>query len=343
MAREVLRFTKSQVDAAGIALTKTDLSLDEYDAALAVINNWRAAHSFPLNTFQIWLKRRSREVHPDSLVAQRIKRLASIDLKISRFPSIRLSQMQDIGGCRAVVETIDQVNRIVDLYKTSDLRHKLDHMDDYIQNPRNSGYRGVHLIYRYFSDRKESYNGLKIEVQLRSTLQHAWATAVETVGTFTRQALKSSLGEEAWLRFFALMGTAIALREKTPLVPGTPTSKHQLRRELLRYSRLLDVEGHLHTYGQALQTLESAPKRAHYYLLVLDPIGKTVRVTGYQSQNLHEATRDYLSIEREIANTGSDAVLVSVESLAALRRAYPNYFLDTHVFISAVKHALRLH
>ena len=43
-----------------------------------------------------------------------------------------------------------------------------------------SGYRGVHLIYRYNSDRKTEYNTLLIEMQLRSQLQHAWATAVET-------------------------------------------------------------------------------------------------------------------------------------------------------------------
>jgi hypothetical protein len=40
------------------------------------------------------------------------------------------------------------------------------------------------------------YNDLKIEMQLRSQYQHAWATAVETVGTFIGQALKSSIGPE---------------------------------------------------------------------------------------------------------------------------------------------------
>ncbi len=60
---------------------------------------------------------------------------------------------------------------------------------------------GCYLIYRYFSDRQTKYNTLKVELQLRSQLQHAWAAAVETVGAFVQQALKSSLGEEEWLRF----------------------------------------------------------------------------------------------------------------------------------------------
>jgi len=35
-----------------------------------------------------------------------------------------------------------------------------------------------------------------------------------------------------------------------------------------------------------------------------------------------------------------DAVLVSVESLSALRRAYPNYFLDTSAFLESVEEAI---
>jgi hypothetical protein len=40
-----------------------------------------------------------------------------------------------------------------------------------------------------------------------------------------------------------------------------------------------------------------------------------------------------------VLHTRRDVVLVSVDSLEALKKAYPNYFLDTHRFIQAVKHA----
>jgi hypothetical protein len=315
---------------------------DDLDSALEIINNWRASHSFPLNTFQIWLKKRAREIDPTSLVAQRIKRLSSIRLKLSRFPSIRLSQMQDIGGCRAVLGSVKKVDELVARYKNSDLKHKLDHMDDYIRTPKESGYRGVHLIYRYLSDRSATYNGLKIEVQLRSPMQHAWATAVETVGTFTRQALKSSFGEADWLRFFALMGTAIARKEGTQIVPKTPTTLKELRAELREHNRRLDVENHLQTYGYALQAVEesSANQRAHYFLLELDATAQKLRIKGYKSSELAQASNDYLATEKDMSTSGGDAVLVSVESVGALRRAYPNYYMDTHVFIDAVRDAL---
>ena len=178
---------------------------------------------------------------------------------------------------------------------------------------------------------------------MRSVLQHAWATAVETVGTFTQQALKSSVGEEQWLRFFALMGTAVARREATPAVPDTPQTKTALRSELRQCVRSLDVEARLRAYGQALVTAEqSGLKKAHYFLLSLNPVIKRVDIYGFKASELQSAARQYLKIERSLVREqGGDAVLVSVESMTALKRAYPNYFLDTSVFLDAVKEAIR--
>jgi hypothetical protein len=315
--------------------------VDGIETKFKVINNWRASHSFPLNTFKIGLLRNAEQVDKNCLVAQRLKRLSSIFAKLRRFHDMKLSQMQDIAGCRAVVNSVKEAYQLVDLYKHSEIKHKLLSIDDYIGSPKASGYRSVHLIYGYYSDRKTTYNGLKVEVQLRSTLQHAWATAVETVGTFIRQALKSSQGEEDWLRFFVLMGSAIATRENTPPVPGTPGAQ-ELKANLREFAEKLDVEGHLKSYAEALKTpVTVGLKGAHYFLLNLDPATKEVNITGYKSAELEKASNDYLEVEREIieGKTGKDAVLVSVDSLEALKKAYPNYFLDTHRFIEAVKQA----
>lgn len=335
-------YKKSQVDWAGAILIDPNAPSEVIEEALQIINNWRSSHSFPLNTFQNGLRRRANNVDPKYLAAQRIKRLSSIESKLQRFKTMHLSQMQDIGGCRAIVRTMSNVNSLVDLYKKCRIKHKLDHIDDYIKNPKESGYRGIHLIYRYHSDKNETYNGLKIEIQLRTPLQHAWATAVETVGTFIKQALKSSMGEKEWLRFFALMGSAIAGREKTPLIPNTPTNKEDLINELRQYTHELKVENRLNMYGATLNILEDpSAENAQYFLLELDPGAQQVKVFGFKAQELDQASKKYLTVERDIADRpGAEAVLVSVESLALLRRAYPNYFLDTTVFIAALNHAL---
>ena len=249
-------FSKSQVDSAGDVLVSAEgstlVEIDKYDSALVIINNWRSSHSFPLNTFKIGLLNRTAKVDPGGLVAQRIKRLSSIRLKLERFPGMKLSRMQDIAGCRSIVSSVSHVRELVGLYKKKKgLKHDLHREDDYITNPKSSGYRGFHLVYRYYSDRQETYDGLSVEIQLRSQLQHTWATAVETLGTFVQQALKSSRGEDEWLRFFALMGSAIAMRERAPLVPDTPTSKTQLRNQLRRCTKKLDVENRLRAFGAA--------------------------------------------------------------------------------------------
>jgi hypothetical protein len=200
-------------------------------------------------------------------------------------------------------------------------------------------------IYKYFSDKQTPsiYNGLFIEVQMRSRLQHAWATAVETVGTFLSQALKSSQGEEDWLRFFALMGSALAIREKSEaLVPNTPLKQKELTRELRALATKLNVEKALQMYGQALNVgREGAGKGNHFFLLRLEPQRGRMNIEGFPRKDLERASARYLEVERQIeGTTGAEAVLVSVDSLAALERAYPNYFLDTNVFLTALQQAL---
>lgn len=102
MAWAVLEFSKSQIDAAGRLLASEEPNPLEVRHALSVLNNWRSAHSFPLNTFQMGLRTRAQAVYGEALVAQRLKRTPSILLKLRRFPTMNLSRMQDIGGCRAV-------------------------------------------------------------------------------------------------------------------------------------------------------------------------------------------------------------------------------------------------
>jgi RelA/SpoT family protein len=329
------KFSKGQVDKAGTVFFLTP-PVDKIMEAVGIIDNWRSAHNYPLNIFQDGLRKRAKPIFKECIIAQRIKRLSSIVAKLVRFKTMRLSMMQDIGGCRAVMANVKQVEKLVNNYKSSDIKHKLQQEDDYIKNPKPSGYRSVHLIYRY-NGRKTQYNGLKIEIQIRTDIQHAWATAVETVGTFTKQALKSSQGEKDWLRYFALMGAAFAKMEKTNPVPDTPTDDAILKSELAGYFKKLDVENHLHAYGSALQELENYRLDAHYFLLTLDPSTKKLEVVGYSFEDLKKASDDYLAVEKSIEGSSKDAVLVSVDSISALRKAYPNYFLDTNAFITLAK------
>jgi ppGpp synthetase/RelA/SpoT-type nucleotidyltranferase len=343
-------YSKRRVNDAGALVagyTGSSAGVDfiEYVDALNIVNNWRSAHNFPLNTFHVGLRKRGKQIDSGIITAQRIKRLSSIEHKLSRFPTMTLSQMQDIGGCRAIMRSTKAMKKLCDAYAASELKHILAVNDDYVASPEPSGYRGVHLVYKYFSDRKTDYNTLKIEVQIRSQLQHAWATAVETVGTLQQQALKSSQGEKDWLRFFALASSAFALREGMPSVPGTPTSYRDLVSEMRDYVRRLDLAKRLQAYGTAMQFL-SNPQHGrsdnHYFLLEMNPAQRWVEVTTFKFSESTLANQKYLEVERKLKDTlGAEAVLVSVDSLEAVRKAYPNYFLDTEVFVRLIRETTR--
>lgn len=312
----------------------------EYERAMVIINNWRSSHGYPLNTFQMNLRGVGRKFEHDVLVAQRIKRLSSIRHKLDRFPNMKLSQMQDLGGCRAIFRDIESVSKVCDYYTDeSSVKHELVSLDDYVGEPKGSGYRGVHLVYRYFSDKgKTAYNGLKIEMQLRSQFQHAWATAVETVGMFSGQALKSSIGDEDWKRFFSLMGSAIAMRERCPLVPGTPKVGKDLREEIREHVMKLKVAERLDGYRNAMHNISTASQDAFYFLMQLDPKVSQLSVRGFRRSQAELAEAEYAKAEQlSRENSGTDAVLVSVESVNALSKAYPNYFADTGLFSSLMK------
>lgn len=326
---------------AGLTLARNALGHEgaALEEASGVLNNWRAAHSFPLNTLQTGLRKRAAGVCNTAIVSQRLKRTPSTIAKLRRFRSMKLATMQDIGGCRAVVDSVEQVEILRASHRRSRMKHRLVREDDYIASPKGSGYRGVHMVYRYRSDRNDTYNGLLIEVQLRSKLQHAWATAVETAGAFLGQALKSSEGEAMWLQFFALASSFLAHRETGPMVPGTPTSEGSLHSQLRRCGSKLNVVERMREYRvliKEIPDLATGPGD-HYFLLERRPDEGKTYIQTYSRRDLGRATEDYARSETRVAGVlGGDTVLVSVGSIKALRRAYPNYWLDTKAFLQAL-------
>jgi hypothetical protein len=138
------------------------------------------------------------------------------------------------------------------------------------------------------------------------------------------------------------MGTAIANREHTPPIPGTPTTQRELTEELRHLVIQLNVYDVLNAWRTALRELPTkTASGARAYLLLLDPTRETVQVTGFTQTQLPLASAQYLETEKAIeARPGAQVVLVSVSSLSALRSAYPNYYLDTRTFVDATIHAI---
>jgi putative GTP pyrophosphokinase len=173
--------SKGLLNRAGDKIRKGEiLSVEEIDA----FENWRGAHSYVLNTFKplLWSRVRDRNI----VLAQRLKRRITIVDKLSREPRMQLARMDDIAGCRLIFESVEALEEFRAQFHKAKFKHKLRHEPNkynYIQYPKESGYRGVHEIYEYNvnSEGGKAFNGLYVEMQFRTQCQHAWATAVEVI------------------------------------------------------------------------------------------------------------------------------------------------------------------
>lgn len=335
---EVPKYTKSEINKAGKIIADSSSTPKEREEALIILNNWRAAHAYPLQVICSNL----RQKNPDAIVVQRLKRLESITGKIQRFPEMQLYKMQDLGGCRVIVDTIEQVYSAIKKYKSSRIRHILKREYDYIANPKKSGYRSYHMVYQFHSDSKDTYNkNMFIEIQFRTKLQHMWATAVEMMGIYTKSNLKSSQGDQDILRFFTLVSSLFAIEEKMPICPNTSDFADELISEIKsldKKNNIISTLSGLNVSIKHASKIYNQKDKNLYYILLLNYEEMTVNVKSFKSSNLETATKLYERIEQE---SDLNVVLVSASSFETLRLAYPNYFADISYFVKKLRTVIK--
>lgn len=339
----VLKYSKGAIERAGKALSEGIVDEDIKSESLEILNNFRACHAYPLNTFQATLRDKINSAKfKNYLVSQRLKRTPSIVFKLQR-ETLRLPQMQDIGGLRAILSDINEVNILVEMYKTSKFQHKIKNEKDYLKYPKPSGYRGYHIIYQYKNSINSNYDGLFIELQIRTKLQHAWATAVETMGTFIQHSLKSSQGPDIYLSFFALVANAFALVEGTPSLPQyIGLSEQDIFNKVKTEAEDLQIISQLEAFNKVVSNIETDKKQGSLHLVVLDVTNKSVNVKTYPKNAVEQASIDYLKEESiEQNNSNRQVVLVSSTSIETLKKAYPSYFLDTEEFIKRLNEIIK--
>lgn len=334
-------YSRSRVDRAGGVLKDESAAGAERAKARPIFGWWRGRHRVPLAEVCGLVAERSRRVTTDGFLALRLKRLPSVEAKLRRFPTMRLSRMQDLGGCRAVLPSVGEVDALQALCREIWPGDRLRE-NDYLAEPKGDGYRGIHLVWGYRAETPEAapWDGLRIEIQIRSRLQHAWATAVETVDALRETQLKiGGSGNGDWRRFFALMGSVHALEEGRALVPGTPPAPAELRSEV---SALAGRLGARKVFAGVAPAIEAAAgEDAGWTLLTLDAAARRLRLRRYPPGRIEEAQREYLQLEeRHEGDPAVQVCLVATESADTLRRAYPNYFLEVGLFADSLRRFL---
>jgi putative GTP pyrophosphokinase len=121
-----------------------------------------------------------KERNPIQNIDYRIKQPQSILDKMKRH-QLELSEevlwreISDIAGIRVICSYIGDIYTIAEMLIKQDDIHLLK-KKDYIKNPKESGYRSLHLIIEtpvFLSDRK---HWVKVEVQIRTIAMDFWAS-----------------------------------------------------------------------------------------------------------------------------------------------------------------------
>lgn len=156
---------------------------EEYGKQILILDSWRHQHE---EQAQIFFKKLVGIInkYPGSMVTYRLKRKESILKKLYRSNgNFELGAMDDIAGCRVIVNSVSEVykvyNEILNLKRAKEIDIKKT--KDYIKNPEKSGYRSLHIIVKQTLTQENIDRQYRIELQIRTKLQHYWSTAVEAI------------------------------------------------------------------------------------------------------------------------------------------------------------------
>jgi ppGpp synthetase/RelA/SpoT-type nucleotidyltranferase len=323
----------------------------EFEKAMDILSYWRFTHELPLEEAFDVIQKVTLKIDPSAFFAKRLKRYVSIINKLKRFKDMKLKNMQDIGGCRAIVSSNKKVYQIARLLRKRDEFKGEDEkirFKDYIAKPKQDGYRSYHLVGKF-----KAKHGIHrfIEVQLRTSLQHDWATALEIVDLFTGQALKSNQGEDVWKRFFKGVSEQFAIMEDIHLFKFGDINKHQKYLEMVqaskdltascsetqRLGKKLSVANKFIAFANSVKIVNDQLSKNSvdgYVLIQVNTIKTTVRTTLFAREDSKMASQMYTEAEKEAAETdGLVVALVSTTAVGGIKEAYPNYFADSTEFL----------
>lgn len=189
MATEV---SKAQIDRLGERLKRDSISDDD----LRLLDTYRRSFS-EVYEFVAGAIRKELALEPTGRPA---KSTTSISDKLRR-ESIRLTQIQDIAGCRLIVQDIAEQESVVQ--SLTSLFENITIIDR--REKPSHGYRAVHVVVKY--------RGKLIEIQVRTVLQHLWAEQSEKLSDIFDSAIKYGGGGEDIQKGLTELSLLIAAEE----------------------------------------------------------------------------------------------------------------------------------
>lgn len=329
-------YGRHQLDKAGEALIGSDPF--KRNEALSVVQKWRDTHLTVLQELNEYLSSLFSERGISyAFSSMRIKRMVSIEEKLRNniAKGTRLGGLQDIGGVRYVfqsIEELDTVKAVLDNFTPPSF--SLKRVYDYVDKPKESGYRSVHYVYQYHSPDNPKYDNISVELQVRTRLQHTWAMAVETASLITKTTLKADNdNQQEWRGFFKLVSALFAREEHKPVnALFSDFAEQDFCREYFIYKekKLIDKFNALRVVVNNDFDFDREEKGC--CVLTIDFNSRTVYGKVYSAEKADEAAAIFGQLESN-AKESEAVLMVAIEKIKEIREAYPSYFLDTADFL----------
>lgn len=245
--------------------------------------------------------------------------------------------MDDIAGCRLIFPSCEELYAFRQKFHFARFKHKRRNdieKYDYIKKPKSTGYRGIHDVYEYDvnSTAGNHLRGLYVEIQYRTYIQHAWATAVEVIGFITESQPKFQEGDDRYHKAMALASEILARahEDRKGLWP------HLADLELVDEFISLDTQLGLMNMLRGLNAANRDVKSNRNTILLFSKSGD-LQIKTYR--DAPEALRALFELEKSFPD--QDIVLVRADSSEEVRFAYKNYFSDARDFITLMESGLQ--
>ncbi|KAA5603382.1 RelA/SpoT domain-containing protein [Blastochloris sulfoviridis] len=323
-----LNHSKAKVDRAGKYLSGKNDITEEYIESDFIVDVYRASHLEPLSETTLELQRWLQGSGKRYYAAQRLKRKPQIIRKLRRL-SVRLTQLQDIGGCRIVVDTNRDVSDLVEYIQNEICKQssfKIAKKTDYRDRGRDdTGYRAIHLII----DR----NKIALELQIRSRIQHYWAESIERTSIIYGHYLKEKEGDPIIINYFKRLSDILFEIE----CGRDPTSNAKIDLDKLRVQSenviiRSDKKRILNSYVnedivKTLTSKENKSELLNNWIIVFDWNTGSFVAWDVVGRNSSDAAREYARYEAQFpAEDNYEVVMIGSSDVASVRQTHSHYF-----------------
>ena len=223
-------------------------------------------------------------------------------------------------------------------------------MNNYIKNPKSDGYRSIHKVFYYSSNipystlNEKSFNleNKKIELQLRTRLQHIWATTVEIYDIINKSNIKTGTHNKLETKEGLFFKKCSLVFEG---IESNDVEKIKINiNEIFRDKDLVEIYNRL----KGIKNIKNIqlPKTLgsdEVFILITDlNKGKTTFFTTAQiekndKQDTFLINASYRRLEEKNTKGEYILLLLTLGDIKKLKNVYPNYFLNTNKFISILK------